>query len=98
MKDEGGMLKQLSQLVSRWSTPHAKIRPGLYHYAREADGARARFHLRVDAAGDGLRLANAAAMTRLSPSGVVIAKGLLEGSKPDAIVQQARRSFRGAPA
>ncbi len=78
-------------------TPGA-VRPGLYHFVREADGATARFHLRVDAGGDGLLTANAAAMARLSPSGVVIAKGLLEGVDRAAIVARTKNSFRGATA
>jgi len=70
----------------------------LYHYARETPTGMARFHLRVDPAGDGLLLANAAAMARLSPSGVVIAKGLLEQHASAAIVGRARALFRGAAA
>lgn len=72
------------------------VRPGLYHYVRDADGRTVRFHLRVDAAGDGVLLANAAAMARLSPSGVVIAKGLLDGDEPISIVKRAKICFRGA--
>lgn len=72
------------------------IQPGLYHYVRDAEGKSVRFHLRVDAAGDGLLLANAAAMARLSPSGVVIAKGLLDGDEAAAIVKRAKACFRGA--
>jgi len=74
------------------------VRPGLYHFVRESDGAIARFHLRVDSAGDGLLVANAAAMARLSPSGVVIAKGLLDGDAPEVIVRRAKKCFRGATA
>ena len=54
----------------------SRVRPGLYHYTREADGQITRFHLRVGRTGDGLLLANAAAMARLSPTGVVLAEGL----------------------
>lgn len=72
------------------------IPPGLYHYVRDTDGKTVRFHLRVDAAGDGLLLANAAAMARLSPSGVVIAKGLLDGDELSAIVKRVRKRFHGA--
>ncbi len=74
------------------------VRPGLYHFAREADGAISRFHLRVDSGGDGLLVANAAAMARLSPSGVVIAKGLLDGDTPEVIVRRVKKRFRGATA
>src|SRR3972149_4352264 len=71
------------------------IRPGLYHYMRQADGATARLHLRVDASGNGLLLANAVCAVRLHPSGVVIVKGLLEGRDENAIVQQLTRVFCG---
>lgn len=71
----------------------ADIPPGLYHYVRETEGRTARFHLRVDAGGDGLLLANAAAVARLSPSGVVIAKGLLDGDDLATITQRIRKMF-----
>jgi radical SAM protein with 4Fe4S-binding SPASM domain len=95
-KDECRMLNKLRRLMGGFVSHRATIRPGLYHYTREADGTMARFHLRVDAGGDGLLLANAAGMMRLSPSGVVIAKGLLEGDEPSAIIARARSLFRGA--
>jgi len=82
--------------VVRFFVPMAGISPGLYHYLRDAEGRPARFHLRVDAGGDGLLLANAAAVARLSPSGVVIAKGLLEGDDPARIRQRLRKMFRRA--
>ena len=56
----------------------AAIRPGLYHYTRDLGGTTARFHLRVEPAGDGLLFANGAAIRRLSPSEVVVAKGLFD--------------------
>jgi radical SAM protein with 4Fe4S-binding SPASM domain len=71
------------------------IQPGLYHYMREADGGTARLHLRVDAGGDGLLIANAVCAVRLHASGVVIAKGLLEGRDDDKIVGQLLKVFRG---
>jgi radical SAM protein with 4Fe4S-binding SPASM domain len=77
-------------------TGGAAVAPGLYHYQREADGAAARFHLRVDPRGGGLLAANAAAMARLSPSGVLMAKALLDGEADAAIADRAMRTFRGA--
>ena len=91
-------LSRFLQFLPHTPFGRSEIRPGLYHYQREADGTTARFHLRVDTAGDGLLLANAAAMSRLSPSGVVIAKGLLDGDEPSAIVSRAKTLFRGATA
>ena len=92
------MFGELRRLISRLSARDTGVRPGLYHYARETATGMARFHLRVDPAGDGLLMANAAAMARLSPSGVVIAKGLLEKHEPAAIVGRASSLFRGAAA
>ncbi len=80
-----------------WKVPSA-IAPGLYHYVRNADGKTARFHLRVDPGGGGLLLANAAAMARLNPSGVVAAKGILDGDERSAIVRRVQRTFRGVAA
>jgi radical SAM protein with 4Fe4S-binding SPASM domain len=73
----------------------AGIAPGLYHYMRQADGATARFHLRVDAGGGGILLANAACAARLHPSGVLIAKALLEGLDEHAIMEHLKKTFRG---
>ncbi|MGW8255971.1 MAG: hypothetical protein ACWGMZ_00645, partial [Thermoguttaceae bacterium] len=71
------------------------IKPGLYHYLRDFDGATARIHLRVEKGGNGLLLANASQAVRLHPSGVVIAKGLLDGHDENTIVKQLTRIFSG---
>lgn len=72
------------------------ITPGLFHYMREAEGTFTRFHLRVDSTGNGLLLANASAAARLRPSGVIIAKGLLEGREEADIVDRLTASFHDA--
>jgi radical SAM protein with 4Fe4S-binding SPASM domain len=72
----------------------AGIAPGLYHYQRDADGTYTRFHLRVDTGGSGLLLANATAAAWLAPSGVIIAKGVLDAESDDAIVERLTASFR----
>jgi radical SAM protein with 4Fe4S-binding SPASM domain len=82
--------------------PPAPVKPGLYHYMRAAGqdeysaGAYTRFHLRVDPDGRGVLLANASAAIHLSPTGVVIAKGLLEEVEQDEIVARLKSTFRGA--
>ena len=92
------------ELFQRFSVSHgspaarAGIEPGLYHYVRPFDGAQARFHLRVSASGSGVLLANAARAVRLHPSGVIIAKGLLEGLAESAIVEKLEKAFRGVAA
>ncbi|MGC9520657.1 MAG: SPASM domain-containing protein [Anaerolineae bacterium] len=76
--------------------PTAPVEPGLYHVMQETDDAFARFHLRVEKDGSGMLIANAMAAARLTASGVVIAKGLLEGRTPDEIVERLRAHFSGA--
>ncbi len=71
------------------------IKPGLYHIMQEADGAYARFHLRVENDGSGMLIANAMAAARLSPSGVLIAKGVLEGHSEAEILKELRAAFSG---
>ena len=71
------------------------IKPGLFHFQRDVDGVPLRFHLRVDSTGNGLLVANAAAAARLRPSGVIIAKAILEGKQDSAIALQLQTAFRG---
>ena len=91
----------LRKLIERFSPrpanplARAGIAPGLYHYMREAQGTFTRFHLRVDSSGAGLLLANATAAARLAPSGVVIAKSLLEGDGDEAILRRLSAAFGG---
>jgi len=73
----------------------AGIEPGLYHYLRQADGATARLHLRVDSGGNGVLLANAACAVQLHPSGVIIAKYLLDGQPEHTIVEKLMKVFSG---
>jgi radical SAM protein with 4Fe4S-binding SPASM domain len=63
---------------------------------RAADGTYTRFHLRVQPDGSGMLLANATAAAHLSPSGVVMAKGLLDETDEEAIIRDVTARFRGA--
>ncbi|HOT92565.1 MAG TPA: hypothetical protein PLJ78_11275 [Anaerolineae bacterium] len=83
--------------VKRTVRPPA-IPPGIYHAMQETDGAYTRFHLRVERDGTGLLIANATAAARLSPSGVLIVKGLLDGKTTDAILADLIANFRGESA
>lgn len=74
------------------------IRPGLYHYFRDAGSQVGRFHLRVDADGWGLLVAGATAAVWLRPSGVLYAKGLLENLPTEKIFQLQKRAFGPVPA
>ncbi|MFQ5617179.1 MAG: hypothetical protein ACE5GO_12070, partial [Anaerolineales bacterium] len=82
--------------VPRPSRAPEPIPSGLYHYMREHDGLYTRFHLRVEPDGAGMLIANATAAARLSPAGVVIAKGLMDGSGEGAILRELGQRFRGA--
>ncbi|NUM47019.1 MAG: hypothetical protein HUU38_20155 [Anaerolineales bacterium] len=71
------------------------IHPGLYHYLRENQGQYTRFHLRVEADGAGMLLANATAAAHLSPAGVVIVKRLMENADEPSIQRELRARFGG---
>ncbi len=91
----------LKKLLKRLAPPphdplaQAGVEPGVYHYQRETGGTYTRFHLRADSTGQGLLLANATAAARLNPSGVIIAKGLLDGDSEETILRRLAESFRG---
>lgn len=72
-----------------------RVQHGIYHYRREQGGNVTRFHMRVEEDGTGLLLANASVAARLSSSGVLIAKALLEGQSAQMVRQAVRESFRG---
>ena len=85
----------------RWFIPNRAKPPrpvvsGLYHYQREMDGAYTRFHLRVEPDGQGMLLANATAAARLSPTGVMMAKELLDGRSPETVLQSIKAGYKGA--
>ena len=87
----------VERLAGRWATAAApRVAPGVYHYQRESGGTYTRFHLRVDPSGHGLLLANATAAARLRPSGITIAKGLLDGLDEAAIAAGLKARFAGA--
>ena len=92
---------QLKEIIKRLVIPQPPgaatvIEPGLYHYMREADGMYTRFHLRVEPDGRGLLLANASASATLSPTGVLVAKELLDGVEPGQVLQDLAASYWGA--
>ena len=72
------------------------IAPGLYHFLNMDGDLPTRFHLRVDPDGAGMLLANAAEAAHLSPSGVLIVHGVLEGLEDAAITAEVRANFSGA--
>lgn len=86
----------LKRFAPAASEPLAKvgIKAGVYPYLVQKGGETTRFHLRVDRDGNGVLLANATAAAQLRPSGVIIARGLLEGLDREEIVSQLSASFR----
>ncbi len=87
----------LRRLLSFERAEHAApVEPGLYHVMQETGDTFARFHLRVENDGSGMLIANAMAAARLTPSGVVIAKGLLEDHTRDEIIERLKSHFSGA--
>ena len=88
---------RLQQLYSRIRPKEpVVIPPGMMHYLRETENGIARFHLRVERDGSGLLIANATALARLTPSGVVIAKALLEERSKAEVLESLKTTFRGA--
>lgn len=73
-----------------------KTKAGIYHFRREEGGNVTRFHLRVDPEGSGMLLANSSVAVRLSPSGVAMAKAILEGMDKNQISLHIQQNFRGA--
>ncbi len=78
------------------STPQMPLEPGLTHFMQETDGEFTRFHLRVERDGSATLIANAAAAARLTPTGALIAKGLLEEVDEATILAQLKANFQGA--
>jgi len=60
------------------------------------DGTITRFHLRVENDGSGMRIANAAAAARLTPTGTLIVQGLLDFDDEATILQRLQANFAGA--
>ena len=58
------------------------------------NGAITRFHLRIEKNGAGMLLANSSVACRLSPSGALIAKSLLQGENENKIQSDIRKNFR----
>ncbi len=86
----------LKRLLSfEQARPAPPVKPGLYHMLQERDGVVTRFHLRVENDGSGMLIANAMAAARLTATGVLIAKDLLDGLSEDVIVEQLHASFSG---
>ncbi len=85
-----------SWLIARPAPLSPSLQPGIYHYSRDDSGTYTRFHLRIDPDGQGNLLVNATVAARLSPSGAMIAKGLLDGDSPNDIITAVKKSFRGA--
>lgn len=82
-------------LVARPAPPPPALKPGLYHFTRDANGTYTRFHLRIDPDGHGTLLVNATVGARLSPSGALIAMRLLMEKSQEEVKSSVKRRFRG---
>jgi len=80
----------------RPTQPFKPVAPGLYHYMRQVEGTYSRFHLRVEPDGSGMLLANASVAARLSPTGIALAKGLLDGESEAGLTDRLVKGFQGA--
>jgi MoaA/NifB/PqqE/SkfB family radical SAM enzyme len=76
--------------------PPPLVLPGIYHAMREVNGVPTRLHLRVEHDGSGILMANSKAAARLTPPGVIIAKGLLDNAEEEVILKNLKKRFRGA--
>jgi len=76
----------------------SRARPSLHTWRREGDGRIDRYHLRTDADGSGLLLANASAALRLSPAGVSLVQGILDDIADEQIVASVTQQFTDAVA
>lgn len=83
-------------LIPKMHRPDQPPAPGLYPFDQTIDGERVvRYHLRVDPDGGGLLVVNATACARLTASGVLVARSLLQGQNDDAIAETLAQSFDG---
>jgi radical SAM protein with 4Fe4S-binding SPASM domain len=90
-------LERLKRILPlRPPQPELPVEAGLFHYLRQARDNYTRFHLRVEPDGRGLLLANATAAVRLSPTGVLIAKRLLDDAPEQNILRDLKANFTGA--
>ncbi len=77
--------------------PSPPLEPGLTHVMQESDdGTITRFHLRVERDGSGMLIANATAAARLTLTGTLIVKGLLDGDDEATILRRLKQNFKGA--
>ncbi len=83
-------IDKFSQLLKKGFTPT----PGLHHYLREEEYGKVRLHLRIDADGSGLLIANANRVVHLNPSAALMAYLHLEGHTPEHAARILRRQFK----
>ncbi len=82
--------------IIRRPTAPSPLEPGLYAFIQETAGDFNRFHLRVERDGSGMLIVNANAGARLTPTGTLIVKDLLDGKDEAAIVRDLTTHFHGA--
>jgi radical SAM protein with 4Fe4S-binding SPASM domain len=88
-----GMIDKFNQLFKKDLLPAT----GLYHYRREDEDGKVRLHLRIDADGSGLLIANANRVVQLNPSAALMAYLHLEGFTPERAARTIRQQFKVTP-
>jgi len=71
------------------------VKPGLYHCMWTRDGIFHRFHLRTEPDGSGMLLVNASAVLRLNPTGVIMARGILDREEEEKTAARVDSCFTG---
>lgn len=90
------MTVALVERLKKYLVPEIKTdHSGVFSFRREKKGAITRFHLRIEKNGYGMLLANSSVACRLSTSGTLIARMLLEGKNQQEIETEIRKKFRG---
>ncbi|HPX96041.1 MAG TPA: radical SAM protein [Brevefilum fermentans] len=91
------MMNVLNKAIDRFTQLFKKgvsPTPGLHHYLREGEDGKVRLHLRIDADGSGLLIANANRVVHLNPSAALMAYLHLEGHTPEYAARVLRRQFK----
>ncbi len=89
-------MSAFASLVNKFNQRFKKefsLSTGLYHYLREREDEKMRLHLRIDADGSGLLIANANRVVHLNPSAVSMAYLYLEGHTPESAARVLRQQF-----
>jgi radical SAM protein with 4Fe4S-binding SPASM domain len=80
--------------INRWIKQDALPNAGLFHYRREGQDEKMRFHLRIDPDGAGLLIANANRVVHLNPTATAMAYLHFEGCTPEQAAHLLHKKFK----